>query len=87
MEEGSLLAQIPDQRLPRTPWSGLSAPDVLSDSRAAVCLMFTRDRAGTASDAGRVLVFTLTAAARSFVASEMGAGLKTGRKKTVLKGA
>lgn len=59
MEERSLLAQIPDQRLPLTPWSGVSAPIVLSDSHGAVCFRFTKYRADTASDAGRSLVFTL----------------------------
>lgn len=80
MEERSLLAQIPDERLPLTPWSGVSAPVVLSDSRAAVCVGFPKYRADTASDAGGVLVFTLTAPPRSFVAPEMGAGPKAGGK-------
>lgn len=87
MEERSLLAQIPDQRLPPTASSGVSAPVGWSDSHAAVCFRFTKYRADTASDAGRVLVFALTAPTRSFIAPEMGAGPKAARKKKGLKGA
>ena len=83
MEERSSLAQIPHQRLPLTPWSGVSAPVVLSDSHAAVCFRFTKYRADTASDAGRVLVFARTAPTHSFVAPEMGAGPKAARKEKV----
>lgn len=87
MEERSLLAQISDQRLPPTPRSGVSAPTVVSDSHAPVCFRFTKCRADTAPDAGRVLVFAPTAPTRSFVAPEMGAGAKAERGKEALKGA
>lgn len=85
MEERSLLAQIPDQRLPPTPSSGVSAPVGWSDFHATVCFRFTKYRADTASDAGRVLVFALTAPTRSFIAPEMGAGPKAARKKKGFK--
>lgn len=80
-----MLAQIPDQRLPLTLWFGVSVPTGLSDSHAAVCFRFTKDGARTASDAGGVPVFALSAPTRSFVEPEMSAGPKAARKRQVEK--